>query len=112
MKVKLDFKKEQLIHIPLDSGNDTTVYAKLIQFDSVPDFNFTIHEYDFPENKWVVSELSTGMKVVEATSRALVMTLAKHKLEKHKKKFVSILNNAIKIIKEQGFRFPLNEIEE
>lgn len=112
MKVKLDFDKEQQVAIPLDSGGKKLVYAKLIQFDCIPNFIFTIHEYDFPENKWVVSELSTGMKVVEATSRALAVTLAKQKLEKHKDGLVSIVNNSIKIIAKNGLVFPLNKIEE
>ena len=112
MKIKLDFKKEQLIDIPLDNGSKSGVYGKLIQFDFIPDFKFTIHEYEFPETKWVVSELSTGMQIVYASSRAMAITLAKQKLEKHKEKFVSIMNNAIKVIKKQGFRFPINEIEE
>jgi lysine/ornithine N-monooxygenase len=112
MKVKLDYKKAQLIDIPLDSGIRSSVYVKLIQFDFIPDFMFTIHELELPETKWVVSELSTGMKVVEATSRALVMTLAKQKLEKHKEIFSAIINSAIKTIKKEKFKFPINEIEE
>ena len=55
---------------------------------------------------------SNSKKIANAGSRATAMAVAQSKLEKHKKKFVSIMNNAIKIIKEQGFRFPLNEIGE
>ena len=112
MKIKLDFNKEQQIVIPLENGNKSSVYAKLIKFDCIPDFNFAIHEYEIPERKFVVSELSTGMQIANAGSRERAIAVAKSKLEKHKKKFASIMNNAIKIIKEQGFRFPLNEIEE
>jgi hypothetical protein len=112
MKIKLDFNEEQQIVIPLEGGGKSSVYAKLIKFDCITDFNFTIHDYELPERKFVVSELSTGMQIVSASSSAMVKSLAKQKLENHKDGFTAIINNAIKLLKKQGFRFPLNEIEE
>ena len=112
MKIKLDFNKEQQIVIPLEGGGKSSVYAKLIKFDCITDFNFTIHDYELPERKFVVSELSTGMQIVSASSSAMVKSLAKQKLEKNKGEFVSIMANAVRVIKEQGFRFPINEIGE